>query len=219
MDRKYKIIFFTTILVFIITVFLLIYFIPSVSFSQYAKQMFLIDTEYNNKTGKWFVKINDKYRITRENIERDKSALINSLTAGSNTKGNKGDKQFDEKFLENTLNQHLIIIDAVEKGIIGDSRFNDYLWLSVKDAVVKYYLLKKLESEKKSGEIIVDNNKVQELYKKNKVIYEHLGFSKEKAYQNIKSILIKERKTERIKKLEQSVINELKLKYKIEFSK
>ncbi|TAL34416.1 MAG: hypothetical protein EPN93_11880 [Spirochaetes bacterium] len=185
-----------------------------------------IESRFNDEYHKvppsapWAVKIDNRYTLTRAQVDREREFLIKWLSDPVEREKNLSDKGLAALYLDNILNQTLIIHKAIEDGTFKSPEFDMFIWVSIRDAIVKYYLKKQLEEHNsESLWAPVANAEIEEVYKKNVEIYSKMGLSRKQALAEIRTSLSNERNALAMKKLESDLVNELKLKLKIEFSK
>ncbi|MBN2041116.1 MAG: hypothetical protein JW864_13820 [Spirochaetes bacterium] len=168
----------------------------------------------------WKININNEYRITAEILERDRNFLVNWFSNPELLKKNLDDERFKKNHQENTTNQNLIIMQALKEKFLDKEEFDTFIWITIRDAIVQYYLTKKLK-EKNSDilKIEPDDSEIDEIYKKYDKGFSTLGLSGEKAKLQLKQSIMNQRRTIELKKFEQSILDDLKLNNSIKFAK
>lgn len=168
----------------------------------------------------WSFEIQNKYRFGRDNLDNNYRFLLKWLFNPEDYDNNLKNNKLRASFLEKAFNQNLIITQAIEDGILRDGEFEHYLWITIKDAIVQFYLKKRISAEKSQFyKVPVTNSDIETHYKKFGELYESMGLDKEDAYEYIKNAISREYISKRVEHYEKKVLNELKLKNQIRFAK
>ena len=94
-------------------------------------------------------------------------------------------------YLDSLIAQYLIINDMSDSGMLNSQQFNEYMWLAIREASVKYYLHNKFfeipDNNKWKEVLITTDEEVNLFYENNKQEFNAKGITKETAIPAIKS--------------------------------
>jgi hypothetical protein len=168
----------------------------------------------------WLFTIGDKYWFSKDAINANYEFILKWVFNPSEYENNKKNGKLKAIFLEKTFNQNLIIAQAINDGILNNEEFERYAWIAIKDAIVQYYLRKRIAADNPGLFTLAANDpELNKQVEKLKNIYASAGIEKTETADSIKSSITNELVARKISLYERRVINELKLKNQIRFSK
>jgi hypothetical protein len=176
----------------------------------------------NSEKGTAVAKINEKPLSLQEVREDMKFNLGFDYPEGEVDKM-MSDPKMQNAYSDKIINQHLIIDKMVNDKTFQSDDFQNYLWVSMKEAAVKYYLYKnffKLPENLKWKEILITkDSEVLSFYEENKKYFEDKKIQKDDALSAIRNDIGRRKNQaflEELSNFQNKLIQELKVKTKVE---
>lgn len=173
------------------------------------------NNEFETNTNRALLTINNKQKITYNTIEQNKKLVFSRLFSNKKLQSKLNDKKLDALFKKDAINKHIILIEALNNNILNDKKLNDYIWYSIKNSIIQYYLQQHYTKSGQVKNITVNNNEINNIYTKYQDIYNKLGFTKEQALIVIRQTLLQEKKKQQLQIFERDILNTIKLKNSI----
>lgn len=205
------------ITIFFIIIFISLFLIPVFNIFQTNDLTELVISKHNktlsstqNENDLAYI-IDDKFFHKKSDILKEQTELAKWLNLKEGKKG-----QINNFFLDNTLNQSLILNQVIEEELLNNQDLQTLLWMSIKDTIVKYYIKSKIAKEKPGlFKVTITQNEFNLVYNRMKDSYKALGFNEKEIKELINTTIKKEKQAALLKRYESQILNKLKLKHKI----
>jgi hypothetical protein len=154
------------------------------------------------KPSSYVVKINDYYLSTDEFNKQYKS-LVEASSGGDKSKIDlyMNDLSTKKQFLENTINELAIAVQAYNEGYLSSQEWATLYHITLRKAVVDGFLAKKIDL----SSIEVTDKEIEDIYQKQKELFKQNNIPPDKAEEYIRTQLKNQKLNQKISEFLQKV--------------
>lgn len=160
------------------------------------------------KPSSYVAKIGDYY-LSTDDFNKEYLFIVDNLSAGDLNKKSLylNDLSTKKAYLDNVINELVLVIDAYNKGYLSSSDWNTLSKISLRKSLADGFLTKQIDTKK----IEVTDKEVEELYNKNREYFRQNNISAEKAEEFLKAQIRNQKAQQEVAKYIQSVRDKLQI--------
>jgi hypothetical protein len=177
-----------------------------------------------DKTGTLTAKVNNT-PISLEELRKEMKFSLGFEYSDKDVDRLMADPAIQSGYEQKLINQYLIMTEMINDKTLQDAEFDQYLWIQMKEAMVKYYLYRKFfavpENARWKDLLVTTDTEVMDFYSENKKFFDDRGVSEADALNAIRNDLTSRKNQSFLYELttfQSKLINDLKVRYKVEMN-